>query len=133
MKRFSYYIIGGEILLISLLICSTICLYYQSQTINKQREFIKELTSKYYKFEEYKEAIKLADIIFDNNNIWDNDNSEIMNKYINIRSNIDNTFYEDFYNNSYTFNNIYFKNREDAIAVINNPNFKDILDNIYKN
>lgn len=100
MKRFSYYIIGGEILLISLLICSTICLYYQSQTINKQRESIKELISKYYKFEEYEEAIKLADIIFDNNNIWDNDNSEIMNKYINIRNNIDNTFYEDFHNNA---------------------------------
>ena len=98
MKRFSYYIIGGESLLISLLICSTICLYHQSQTINKQREYIKELTSKYYKFEEYKEAIKLADIIFDNNNIWDNDNSEIMNEYINIRSNIDSTFYEGFHN-----------------------------------
>ena len=98
MKHFSYYIIGGEILLISLLICSTICLYYQSQTINKQREFIKELTSKYYKLEEYKEAIKLADIIFDNNNIWNNDNSEIMNENINIRSNIDSVFYKNFYN-----------------------------------
>ena len=96
MKHF-YYIIG-EILLISLLICSTICLYYQSQTINKQREFINELQFKYYELREYKEAIKLADIIFDNNNIWDNDNSEIMNKYINIKSNIDNTFYEDFHN-----------------------------------
>ena len=100
MKRFSYYIIGGEILLISLLICSTICLYHQSQIISKQREFINELQSKYYELEEYKEAIKLADIIFDNNNIWDNDNSEIMNKYINIRNNIDNTFYEDFHNNT---------------------------------
>ena len=100
MKHFSYYTIEGKILLISLLICSTICLYYQSQTINKQRESIKELISKYYKFEEYKEAIKLADIIFDNNNIWDNDNSEIMNKYINIRSNIDSTFYKDFYNSA---------------------------------
>ena len=98
MKRFSYYIIGGEILLISLLICSTICLYHQSQTINKQREFIKELTSKYYELEEYKEAIKLADIIFDNNDIWNNDNSEIMNEYINIRSNIDSTFYKGFHN-----------------------------------
>ena len=98
MKHFSYYIIGGEILLISLLICSTICLYYQSQTINKQREFINELQFKYYKLEEYKEAIKLVDIIFDNNNIWDNDNSEIMNEYINIRSNIDSTFYKGFHN-----------------------------------
>ena len=72
--------------------------------LNKKRNAIykkiKELTSKYYELEEYKEAIKLADIIFDNNNIWDNDNSEIMNKYINIRSNIDNTFYEDFHNNT---------------------------------
>ena len=100
MKRFSYYIIGGEILLISLLICSTICLYYQSPTINKQREFINELKSKYYMLEEYKEAINLADIIFDNNNIWDNDNSEIMNEYINIRSNIDSTFYEGFHNSA---------------------------------
>ena len=99
MKHSSYYIIGGEILLISLLICSTICLYYQSQIISKQRKFINELQSKYYELEEYKEAIKLADIIFDNNNIWDNDNSEIMNKYINIRSNIDSTFYEGFHNN----------------------------------
>lgn len=100
MKRFSYYIIGGEILLISLLICSTICLYHQSQIISKQRGFINELQSKYYKLEEYKEAIKLADIIFDNNNIWDNDNSDIMNKYINIRSNINNTFYEGFHNSA---------------------------------
>ena len=98
MKHFSYYIIGGEILLISLLICSTICLYHQSQTINKQREFIDELQFEYYKLEEYKEAIKLADIIFDNNNIWNNDNSEIMNEYINIRSNIDSAFYKNFYN-----------------------------------
>ena len=97
MKHF-YYIIG-EVILTSLLIFSTICLYNQSQIISKQREFIDELKSEYYKLEEYKEAIKLADIIFDNNNIWDNDNSEIMNKYINIRNNIDNTFYEDFHNN----------------------------------
>ena len=100
MKHFSYYIIGGEILLISLLICSTICLYYQSQIISKQKEFIDELQSKYYKLEEYKEAIKLTDIIFDNNNIWNKDNSEIMNDYINIRCNIDSTFYEGFHNNT---------------------------------
>ena len=99
MKHSLYYIIGGEILLISLLICSTICLYHQSQIINKQREFINELQSKYYELEEYKEAIKIADIIFDNNNIWNNDNSEIMNDYINIRCNIDSTFYKGLHNN----------------------------------
>lgn len=97
--KYFYYIIG-EVILTSLLIFNTICLYNQAQTINKQREFINELKSKYYMFEEYKEAIKLADIIFDNNNIWDNDNSEIMNEYINIRSNIDSTFYEGFHNSA---------------------------------
>lgn len=34
---------------------------------------------------------------------------------------------------SYIYSNIYFKNKEDAIAVINNPNFRDILDAVYKN
>lgn len=36
------------------------------------------------------------------------------------------------YNNTFMISNIYFKNKEDAIAVINNINFKNILDNIYK-
>ena len=31
------------------------------------------------------------------------------------------------------FSNIYFKNKKDAQAVIDNPNFRDILDIIYKN
>ena len=53
-------------------------------------------------------------------------------KYYIIYDNSNNTYIVD-YNNSYTFNNIYFKNKEDAIAVINNPNFRDILDKIYKN
>ena len=97
--KYFYYIIG-EILLISLLICSTICLYYQSQTINKQRKFINELQFEYYKLEEYKEAIRVADIIFNNNNIWDKDKSETMNDYINIRCNIDSTFYEGFHNSA---------------------------------
>ena len=37
------------------------------------------------------------------------------------------------YSYIYIYSNIYFKNKEDAIAVINNPNFRDILDEIYKN
>ena len=60
---------------------------------------------------------------------WNNTNS---NKYIIIYNNNNNT-YEVDYNCSYTYNNIYFKNRKDAITVINNLNFRDILDNIYKN
>ena len=41
--------------------------------------------------------------------------------------------YEVDYNWMTICSNIYFKNKEDAIAVINNPRFKNILDNIYKN
>ena len=37
------------------------------------------------------------------------------------------------YNYTYNYGNIFFKNKEDAIAVIYNPNFRDILDKIYKN
>ena len=37
------------------------------------------------------------------------------------------------YNCKSIYNNIYFKNKKDAQAVINNPNFRDILDKIYKN
>lgn len=81
-------------------IFSTICLYHQSQIISKQREFINELQFEYYKLEEYKEAIRVADIIFDNNNIWDKNKSEIMNDYINIRCNIDSIFYEGFHNSA---------------------------------
>lgn len=99
MKHFLYHIIG-EAILVSLLIFSTTCLYHQSQIISKQREFINELQFEYYKLEEYKEAIRVADIIFDNNNIWDKDKSEIMNDYINIRCNIDGIFYEGFHNSA---------------------------------
>lgn len=37
------------------------------------------------------------------------------------------------YSYIYIYSNIYFKNKEDAIAIINNPNFRDILDTVYKN
>ena len=53
-------------------------------------------------------------------------------KYYIIYNGGDDT-YEVDYNSIYTNSNIYFKNKEDAIAVIDNPNFRDILDKIYKN
>ena len=41
-------------------------------------------------------------------------------------------FYVD-YNNAIGAGDVFFKNSEDARAVINNPNFKDTLNTIYKN
>lgn len=52
-------------------------------------------------------------------------------KYYIIYNGVDDTYAVD-YNSIYTYSNIYFKNKEDAISIINNPNFRDILDTIYK-
>lgn len=51
-------------------------------------------------------------------------------KYFIVYNN--NTYIVD-YNWASIYNRIYFKNKKDAQAVIDNPNFKDILDTIYKN
>ena len=53
-------------------------------------------------------------------------------KYHITYNNEDNTYLLD-YNSIYTLAIIYFKNRKDAQAVIDNPNFRDILDAVYKN
>lgn len=53
-------------------------------------------------------------------------------KYLIVYRSTDNIYIVD-YNYDYVYNYAYFKNKKDAIAVINNPNFRDILDKIYKN
>ena len=67
------------------------------------------------------------------NGDWEPDWSNSMEyKYFIIYNNNDNTYIID-YHWRYIRNDIYFKNREDAITIINNPNFKSILSDIYKN
>lgn len=76
---------------------------------------------------------KLMDIAKYYNGDWKPDWSNIDKyKYYIIYNGSDDIYAVD-YNSIYTYSNIYFKNKEDAIAVINNPNFRDILDKIYKN
>ena len=58
---------------------------------------------------------------------WNN-----INKYSIIYNGRDDTYVVDC-NYIYTYSNIYFKNQKDAKAVIDNPNFRNILDAIYKN
>ena len=53
-------------------------------------------------------------------------------KYHIMYDNNNNTYTVD-YNGSYTLNTIYFKNQVDAQTVINNSNFRNILNVIYKN
>ena len=76
---------------------------------------------------------KLMNIAKYYNEDWKPDWSNIDKyKYYIIYNGSDDTYAVD-YNSIYTYSNIYFKNREDAQAVIDNPNFRDILDAIYKN
>ena len=52
-------------------------------------------------------------------------------KYFIVLNYCSNT-YEIDYDQSYSSNVVYFKNKEDAQSVVNNPNFREILDTIYK-
>ena len=60
---------------------------------------------------------------------WNNSDDR---KYLIVYNSNNNTYIVD-HNYNYIYNSIYFKNKKDAQAVIDNPNFRDILDAIYKN
>ena len=60
---------------------------------------------------------------------WNNSDDR---KYLIVYNSNNNTYIVD-HNYNYIYNSIYFKNKKDAQAVIENPNFRDILDIIYKN
>lgn len=60
---------------------------------------------------------------------WSNINEH---KFHILYDNKDETYTED-YNTTFSANMVYFKHREDAMAVIDNPNFREILDTIFKN
>lgn len=67
------------------------------------------------------------------NKDWKPDWSNIdERKFYILYDNRDESYTTEF-NTSYSTNIVYFKNKEDAQAVIDNPNFREILDAIYKN
>ena len=75
---------------------------------------------------------KLMNIAKYYNKDWKPDwSKQSESKYYIMYDNSNNTYTVD-YNNSYTLNTIYFKNKIDAQTVINNHDFKDILNIIYK-
>ena len=77
--------------------------------------------------------IKLMNITKYYNNDWQpNWSNSKENKYCIKFDYHKDRFYVD-YNNSISAGDVFFKNSEDARAVINNPNFKSILNTIYKN
>lgn len=76
---------------------------------------------------------KLMNIAKYYNKDWKPDwNDRDKHKYYIIYNNASDTYSID-YNYSYIYSNVYFKDKEDALEVITNPNFKTILDTIYKN
>lgn len=67
------------------------------------------------------------------NKDWKPDWSNIdERKFYILYDNRDESYTTEF-NTSYSTNMVYFKNKEDAQAVIDNPNFREILDAIFKN
>lgn len=53
-------------------------------------------------------------------------------KFLILYSNRDKKYTVD-YNTTFSINAVHFKHKEDALAVIENPNFREILDAIFKN
>ena len=79
---------------------------------------------------------KLIDIANYYNKGWKPDfNDKLTHKYVIQYNGIENkyTHYSVDYDVCINRCCVYFKNQEDAQAVIDNPNFRDILDTIYKN
>ncbi len=80
-----------------------------------------------------KALVKLMNIAKYYNNDWQpNWSNSKENKYCIKFDYHKDRFYVD-YNNSIGAGDVFFKNSDDARAVINNPNFKSILNTIYKN
>ena len=75
---------------------------------------------------------KLMDIADYYNKGWKpNWNNIDEHKFFILYDNID-KIYTDDYNTTFSSNTVYFKHKEDVQAVIDNHNFREILDKIYK-
>ena len=85
--------------LAALLFISMIYTAKYADLVDRQRARIAYLQSSSYKLAEYKEALRLSDILMDNNDVWDRDGSDVMTDYLHIRSNMDTAFYQGFHEN----------------------------------
>ena len=98
----------------------------------KINAFISKSSTYYNYLKKLKAIATLIDIAKYYNKNWKPD----WNNNIEVKYHIVFDYFDDMYkarSKSQTSNNfIYFANREDAQAVINNPNFRYILDTIYK-
>ena len=78
--------------------------------VGKQRTAINSMQSDHQKLEACQKALKMADEIMDNNELWDTDGSDAMADYLDLRQQIDSSFMEGFHENtlldslSFTYN-----------------------------
>ena len=86
--------------LAALLFISMIYTAKYADLVDRQRARIAYLQSSSYKLAEYKEALRLSDILMDNNDVWDKDGSDVMTDYLNLRAGMDTTFYQGFHHNA---------------------------------
>ena len=82
-------------------------------------------------WEKIKAISQLMDIADYYNKGWKPDWSSVENKYYIIYNNRSKRYTTD-YKTLIDINTVYFKCEKDAQAVIDNPNFREILDKIYK-
>lgn len=81
----------------ALLFISMIYTAKYASLVDRQRARIAHLQAYSCNLEEYKEALRLSDIIMGNNDLWDRDGSDVMTDYLNLRANMDTTFYHGFH------------------------------------
>lgn len=84
-------------------------------------------------WEKIKAISQLMDIADYYNKGWKPDWNNKHNPKFYISFDTESSFYEVRCGYIVTCHIVYFKNRKDAQAVIDNPNFREILDKIYKN
>lgn len=99
MKKYNTSLVVAGTLSALLLISMVFNFKFISLT-SEQRATIKSLQAERNQVENYREALKLADDIMDNNDLWDRDGSDLMSDYLNLRANIDTTFYQGFHDNA---------------------------------
>lgn len=87
-------------ILFALLFMSVLFNFRYANLVGKQTTYIHNIQASNYKLDEYKEALRLADILMDNNDLWDRDGSDVMSDYLNLRANMDTTFYHGFHHNA---------------------------------
>lgn len=98
MKRNTIF--TASAIIFALLVISIIFNFKFATLVSQQRAKINTLQDTDIQLKKYKEALRLSDVIMDNNDLWDREGSDVMSDYLNLRANMDTTFYHGFHENA---------------------------------